>query len=130
MLAVERFLPGDVHHHRGRPGAVPMLFAGRNPDHVAGADFAHLAAPGLHPAAAGHYTQRLAERMGVPMGAGPRLEAHQAGTDARWRRCLDDRILPNHTGERVSWPAARRPGATGMNVHGRYPPMATRPPLT
>src|ERR1700722_8866101 len=130
MLAVERFLHGDVHHHRGRPSAVPMLFAGRNPDHVAGADFAHLATPGLHPAAAGHDTKRLAERMGVPMGAGPRLEAHPAGTDARPRRGFDDRVLPNPAGERVSWPAARRRGATGMNVHGRCPPMATRPPLT
>src|ERR1700689_5209744 len=37
VLAVERFLHGHMHHDRGRPGAVPMLFARRNPDHVAGA---------------------------------------------------------------------------------------------
>src|SRR4029077_3815446 len=128
-LAVERFLHGDMHHHRSRPGAVPVLFARRNPDHVAGADFAHLAAPALHPAAAGHDTQSLPERMGVPMGAGAGLEAHQAGADARRRRRMDDGVLPHDTGERVRRPAARWPGATGMNVHGRCPPMPPCPLL-
>ena len=35
-LAVERFLDGDVRHRRGRRRAVPVLLAGREPDHVAG----------------------------------------------------------------------------------------------
>src|ERR1700723_3557940 len=54
MLAVERFLGGDMDHVGGRPGAVPVLFVRRNPDDVAGVDFEHLFAPGLHPADSGN----------------------------------------------------------------------------
>src|SRR5262245_8016535 len=34
-LAVEPFLNGDVRHRARGRGAVPVLFAGREPDHVA-----------------------------------------------------------------------------------------------
>ena len=48
-LAVELLLNGDMRHRRRRRGAVPMLLAGREPDHVAGPDFLDRAAPALHP---------------------------------------------------------------------------------
>src|SRR5580704_4349695 len=114
VLAVERFLHGDVNHDGCRAGAVPMLLVRRNPDHVAGANFPRLAAPHLHPADPGRDAQRLAEGMSVPMGPRPRLETHQARADARrgWR--LDDRVLPDGAGERVGRPPARRSGATGV----------------
>ena len=38
-LAVEFFLDGDVRHRGRRRGPVPVLLAGREPDHVAGVDF-------------------------------------------------------------------------------------------
>jgi nicotinamidase-related amidase len=59
-LAVELFLDGDVGHRRRRGAAVPMLFAGREPDHVAGTDFFDGAVPTLGPAAAGGDDERLA----------------------------------------------------------------------
>ena len=37
VLAVKRFLYGDVDHDRGRAGAMPVLFVGRKPDNVASA---------------------------------------------------------------------------------------------
>jgi hypothetical protein len=39
-LAVELFLNGDVGHGRGGRGAMPVLLARRDPDHVARPDLA------------------------------------------------------------------------------------------
>ena len=51
-LAVEFFLNGDVGHGRGGRGPMPVLLAGREPDHVTRTDFLNRAAPSLRPAAA------------------------------------------------------------------------------
>src|SRR5215470_7794575 len=75
-LAVEHLLHGDVHHAGVGAGAVPVLLARRNPYRVAGADFAHRPALGLHPSDAEDDVQGLAERMRVPGGARARLEEH------------------------------------------------------
>ena len=83
-FAVELFLDGDVGHGGVGSGAVPMFFAGREPDHVAGADFFDGAAPVLGPAAAGGDDQRLAERVRVPGGACAGLEG-DAGSDGAGR---------------------------------------------
>ena len=48
-LAVELFLNGNVRHGRGWRGAMPMLLARREPDHVTRPDFLDRAAPALHP---------------------------------------------------------------------------------
>src|ERR1043166_5612386 len=82
-LAVERFLHGNVHHAGVGAGAVPVLLARRNPHGVAGADFAHRPALGLHPARAEDDVERLPERMGVPRGARARLEAPAIASPAR-----------------------------------------------
>src|ERR1700728_3881232 len=74
VLAVKRFLHSDMNHDGARTGAVPMFFARRNPDHIAGTDFSGLIAPYLNPAAAGNHRECLAERMGVPMSPRTRLE--------------------------------------------------------
>ncbi len=73
-FAVERFLNGDVRHGRGGRGAMPMLFARREPDHVAGPNLLDRAAPTLRSPAASRNDQRLAKRMGVPCGSSARLE--------------------------------------------------------
>src|SRR4051812_41466145 len=52
-LAVELLLDGDMAHRRGWAGAVPVLFAGREPDHVARPDVFDRPALALSPAAAG-----------------------------------------------------------------------------
>jgi hypothetical protein len=51
-LAVEHFDDGDVGHSREGCGAAPMLFARREPDAVARANFLDRSFPTLHPAAA------------------------------------------------------------------------------
>src|SRR3954468_20482789 len=78
-LAVERLLDGDVRHGRGRRGAVPVLLARREPDHVARPDLLDWASPALRQAAASGHNQCLAERMGVPRRSGAGLE-RDAGT--------------------------------------------------
>ena len=73
-LAVELFLNGDVRHGRGRRGAMPVLLAGREPDHIAGPDLLDRSALALSPAAAGRHDQGLTERMRMPCGPRARLE--------------------------------------------------------
>src|SRR3712207_283417 len=68
--AVQLLLDGDLAHGRGRRGAVPVLLARREPDHVTRADLPDRPALALGPAASGGDDQGLAERMGVPGGAG------------------------------------------------------------
>src|SRR5438132_1637120 len=54
-LPVELLLNGDVGHRRSRRGAVPMLLARREPDHVPRPDLLDRASPALRaPAASGH----------------------------------------------------------------------------
>ena len=63
---------GDVRHGGSRRGAMPMLFTGRNPDHVSGPNFFNGSAPALHPPAAGGDNEILTQRVGV-------LECSRAG---------------------------------------------------
>src|SRR6266704_3823342 len=72
--AVELFDDGDVRHGRGGRGAVPMLLAGRNPDHVARPYFFQRTAPALYLPAAGRHDQGLAQWVGVPCRPGAGLE--------------------------------------------------------
>src|ERR1039457_1175194 len=65
-FAVELFLNGDVRHGRGCCGAVPMLLARREPDHVARPDFLNRAAPALRQATPSRYDQRLTKRVAMP----------------------------------------------------------------
>ena len=62
-LSVERFLNGDVAHPRRCSRLVPMFFAGRTHDHIAGADFPLRSVPTPHPAAAGGDDEFLADTL-------------------------------------------------------------------
>ena len=73
-LAVQRLLDRDVRHRRRRRRAVPVLLAGREPDHVARPDLLDRPAPALRPAEPSGHDQRLAQRMRVPGRAGAGLE--------------------------------------------------------
>src|SRR5580704_10032175 len=75
-LAVFLLLDGDVAHTRGGGGTVPVLFAGGEPDHVAGADFFHGATMVLRPAVAAGDDERLAEGVRVPCGASAGFEGN------------------------------------------------------
>ena len=102
-LAVELLLDGDVRHGRGRRGAMPMLLARREPDHVAGTDFLDRAALALDPAAAGRDDQGLAQRVRVPGGPAPGLERDLAAA-ARAGSRLKQRIDAYSAGELIGRP--------------------------
>src|SRR4051794_20974156 len=78
VLAVQRFLDGDMRHRRGGGGAMPMLVLPRAPDHVPGADFDLLFAFTLSPAAPGSHDQGLPEWMRMPVGACTRFECDRS----------------------------------------------------
>jgi len=61
-LAVELLLNGDVRHCRSRRGAMPVLFARREPHDVAGANFFDRPSLALHPAASRRDDKGLAEK--------------------------------------------------------------------
>src|SRR5579872_4292793 len=122
MSAVERFLHGDMGHAVARRSAVPVLFARRNPDHVARSKFAYRTALGLEAADAGDDIERLPKRVRVPIGSRARLERDAAGPNPRRRRRFDDRILPDRAGKTLFRRAAGRPRAGRMEVHV-YPPL-------
>src|SRR5258708_31665898 len=72
-LAVELFLNGNMCHGRRRRGAMPVLLAGREPDHITRPDFLGRTAFALDPAAARRDDERLTERVRMPRSPGPRL---------------------------------------------------------
>ena len=81
-LAAELFLDGDVAHCCGCSCAVPMLFTGRKPHDIAGANFFDRTALAPHPAPTGRDNQRLTEGVRVPGRASAGLEGHKRAGDA------------------------------------------------
>src|SRR6266700_2814070 len=102
IRSVHRFLDRDMRHGGGGRRAVPVLVAGRAPDHVAGADFDARLLLALRPAGARSDDEGLAKRMAVPCGPGAGLKGHDRSSDARWIRPLEHGIDANVTGEPVS----------------------------
>src|SRR5690348_10787771 len=98
-LAVLFFVEGDVHHGGGGSGAVPVLLAGSDPDHITWPNFLHRPAPALHPAAACRNDESLAERMGVPRSARARLKSYAGALKKRRIGRLDKWINPHRPGE-------------------------------
>jgi hypothetical protein len=77
VLAAELFLNGDMAHGCRCCGAVPVLFAGRKPNDIAGPNFFDRAALTLHLPAASGDDQSLAKRMRVPRRASTRLKGNK-----------------------------------------------------
>src|SRR5262249_33775954 len=91
-LAVLDLLDSDVGHRGVGRRAVPVFFARRDPDDVAGANLLDRAAVTPNAAEAGDDDQRLPERMGVPGGAGARLEGHLRALYPRGVEGVEERI--------------------------------------
>src|SRR5438477_4641227 len=107
-LAVEPLLYGDMCHGRGGQCAMPMLFARRAPDHVAGPDDLDRAAPALHEAAARRDDERLTERMRVPITARAWLDRY-VGTARPCRSgCLEKLVDAYRPCDILSQPSRRR----------------------
>src|ERR1700730_2110486 len=67
-FTVALFLNGDVSHGRGRRSPMPVLLAGREPDHITRPDLLDRTSPPLCQAAASRDDEGLTERMRVPSG--------------------------------------------------------------
>jgi hypothetical protein len=65
-LPIFFLLNRDVSHARRRRGAMPVLFAGRNPNYITGTDLLDGTVPALNPSTASGHDKSLAERMGMP----------------------------------------------------------------
>src|SRR5262249_50824593 len=106
-FSIEPLLNRDVGQGGGGAGAVPMLLAGREPDHIAGTDFFDRTVPSLRESVACRHDQRLSEWMRVPGRAGTGLERHTGADDACRVGGLDERINPDDAGEVFGWTLAR-----------------------
>ena len=84
-----------MRHGRAWRRTVPMLLAGRYPDHVSRTYVFDWAVPSL-PAA---YTHRHDQRLGVPIRRGPRLKRHAANCNTCWLGSLKHRIDPHRASE-------------------------------
>jgi hypothetical protein len=115
--AFKLFLNGDVHHGRSWRGSMPMLFAGRNPDHVAGTDLLNWAAPALHPAATVSHDEGLAERVRMPGGPRAWLEGDMGALNQRGLRRLNQRIEAHRAGEPVGRSLCGRSRACSQDLH-------------
>lgn len=74
---------------------MPVLLAGREPDHVAGPDFLDWTSPMLCPPAARGDDESLTERMRVPCSARARLEGYPATAHECRIGRLKERINPH-----------------------------------
>src|SRR5450755_2337633 len=121
VISIQRFLHRDVDHAIGRRAAVPMLFARRNPDDVAGLDLVYRPALALDPADAGDHIERLAK--GVRMPGRPRawLKGYAGRDNPRRGLGGNDRILPDRAGKILFGREACRPRTGGMDIHGVPP---------
>ena len=117
-FAVEGFGDGDVGEGGGGGGAVPVFFAGREPDDVAGVDGFHGAAEALDAAGAGGDDEGLAEGMGVPGGAGAGLKGDDGAADAGGVAAFEGRVDADGAGEPVGGAFGGGLGAVAFDFHG------------
>ena len=82
--AVQFLLDRYMTHGRRCRSAVPVLFARRKPDDIAGADFLNRAAVSLNPAKAGAKEKGLSQRMRVPRRARTRFKGDEGTRNTGW----------------------------------------------
>jgi hypothetical protein len=94
-LTVEFFYDGDVRHGGGGSSAVPMFFAGREPDYISRANFLDRPSPALRQAAARGHNQRLPQRMRVPCSSCAWFERDTCAERPCWIVRVEQRIDPD-----------------------------------
>ena len=99
-FAVERFCYSDVRQGGCLGRAVPMFFAGLEPDNVPWTDLLNRAAVAPHSSAARGNDPHLAERMSVPGGSSAWLEGYARGPKVR-RVTLNHGIDPYGSGKPI-----------------------------
>lgn len=116
--SIGSFLNGDVRHASGGGCAVPVFFAGAEPDDVAGMNFFDWATGALCPTAACGNDERLAERMGVPRGARARFKGDAGAGGTSGIGWLEEWIDADRSGEPIHRSLAGCLGAGTLYVHG------------
>jgi hypothetical protein len=111
------FLNCDVRHGRRGCCAVPVLLAGREPDHITGPDLLNWSAFALSPPTASRDDESLAERMRVPRGPRSGLESYAGALNKCRIGRLKKRIDPDCAGEPVLRPLAGRLRANSFDFH-------------
>src|SRR5436190_2930248 len=120
-LAVELLLNRDVRHRRCRRRPMPVLFASREPDDVAGTNLLDGTAPSLRASTTRRHDERLTERMRVPGRSRAWLERHpRAGAAHRGRR-LEQRIDPDRPCKPVAGSFAGWLRTDSFNFHRSVP---------
>ena len=97
--AADMFHNSDMRHGRGGRGAMPVLFAGLDPDNVARPDLPDRTTPASDKTAASRRDQCLAQRVRVPCRPSARFKRHQCAKNARRIRRVDQRINTHRSGE-------------------------------
>jgi hypothetical protein len=100
-FAVEIFGDGKVGHGGSGRSAMPMFFAGRKPNDIAGSDFFDRATLALRPAATGADYERLSEGMRVPCRPRARFKRHAGAGNACRIRSLEQGIDAHRAGEPI-----------------------------
>src|ERR1700733_14249978 len=100
-FTVEVLLDRDVRHCRGRCGAMPMFFPGREPDDITRPDLFDRSTLTLGPAAPGRNDERLAQRMRMPGRTGAGFEGNACAGPARGGFGLEKRVDAYDAGEPV-----------------------------
>src|SRR5271166_502118 len=107
-LPVELFLNGKMGHRCRWRCPMPVLLAGRKPDHIPGPDLLDWAAPALCPTAAERDDQGLTERMCMPRGTGAGRKGDAGALHKRRIRRLKQWIDSNGPREPPSGPFCGR----------------------
>ncbi|MNK63460.1 hypothetical protein D3C87_826780 [compost metagenome] len=120
-LAVLDLLKRDMGHRHIRCGAVPVPFTRCKPDDITGANLLHRLTLTLRAAKAGYHDQGLAERMGVPGGAGAGFESHLSTLHPFGIEGVEERIDTDRTGEPGIRAFAGRSCSRAQYFHGCSP---------
>src|ERR1041385_5457159 len=102
-LTVFLFLDSDVRHGRGGRSAVPVLLAGREPNHVTGPNFLDRATPTLCASASGCHDESLSQRMRMPGGPRPRFKSYAGDLNKCRIGRLKQRVNAYSAVEPVRW---------------------------
>src|SRR6267142_1461060 len=116
-LAVELLLDGDMRHGRGGRCAMPMPFARRAPDHIAGPNDLDRTAPALNQPAAGSHNQCLAKRVRVPCTPGAWLERDVGAARTGRSGSLEKLVDTYRAGEILGRPSGRGLRTVSFDVH-------------
>src|SRR5580765_5662998 len=106
-----------MRHGRSRGSPMPVLLAGREPDHIAGSDLLDRSPFTLSPAAPSRDDESLTERMRMPCSTRARLEGYAGTLNTCRIGRLKERIDPYTAGEPLQGSLGRGLRADSFDFH-------------